>query len=366
VEHTRSDQGPAEAVAYPMPYARSSVGGANDGGCKFDLDRWDEAYFSRLRDRVVAAGERGIYASVMLFQGVSIWDHQGQRHPFGHPFHANNNVNGVDGDPTGSGHLYEIHHLAHPDITARQEAYVRRVIDTVNDLDNVLYEIANEDRFGSFEWHAHMIRFVKGYEASKPKQHPVGMTMRPTHPVSELFASQADWVSPTTRGSVLTDPPVSDGRKVVIYDTDHGSPKTRDATFPWRSFLRGNGTMVLDWDLVKDLGAGSDFDPIRRAMGDARAYADRMDLAAATPSDSSDHCSTRYLLRSPGVEYLAYQPDEGPFAVDVAAGTYRFEWFEPSASSVVESGQLTLSGGAERFAPPFAGPAVLYLSRTDL
>ena len=29
-------------------------------------------------------------------------------------------------------------------MTALQEAYVRKVIDTVNDLDNVLYEITNE------------------------------------------------------------------------------------------------------------------------------------------------------------------------------------------------------------------------------
>ena len=29
-------------------------------------------------------------------------------------------------------------------ITALQEAYVRKVVDTVNDLDNVLYEISNE------------------------------------------------------------------------------------------------------------------------------------------------------------------------------------------------------------------------------
>ena len=29
-------------------------------------------------------------------------------------------------------------------VTALQEAYIRKVIDTVNDLDNVLYEISNE------------------------------------------------------------------------------------------------------------------------------------------------------------------------------------------------------------------------------
>jgi hypothetical protein len=301
----------------------------------------------------------------MLFQGVSIWDHQGQRHQFGHPFHANNNVNRVDGDLNGDDHLYGVHSLANPEITARQRAYVRKVIDMVNDLDNVLYEIANEDRFGSLAWHEHMINLVKGYEATKPKQHPVGMTKRPTHPDAELFSSPADWVSPTTR-DILTNPPVSDGSKVVIFDTDHGNPHTRDAQFPWRSFLRGNNTWVLDWDLTKDLGSSSEFDGIRRAMGDTRAYADKMNLAAMAPSDSISHCSTGYILRSPGLEYLAYQPDSGPFNVDLEAGTYDYEWFNPTTSSVMETGRMMTEGQDARFNPPFGGPAVLYLERGDL
>src|SRR5438128_2566978 len=32
------------------PWKRSSVPGAGDGGSKFDLNQWDEAYFKRLKD----------------------------------------------------------------------------------------------------------------------------------------------------------------------------------------------------------------------------------------------------------------------------------------------------------------------------
>jgi len=38
------------------------------------------------------------------------------------------------------------------------------VIDTVNDLDNVLYEISNESDGNSEAWQYHMINFVKSYE----------------------------------------------------------------------------------------------------------------------------------------------------------------------------------------------------------
>ena len=39
----------------------------------------------------------------------------------------------------------EIYELLDPKITALQEAYVRKVVDTVNEFDNVLYEISNEN-----------------------------------------------------------------------------------------------------------------------------------------------------------------------------------------------------------------------------
>lgn len=47
----------------PHPWARTGPGQALDGGPKFDLDEFDEAYFKRLRSRVAAADQRGIFQS---------------------------------------------------------------------------------------------------------------------------------------------------------------------------------------------------------------------------------------------------------------------------------------------------------------
>ena len=44
-------------------------GQATDGKPKFNLGRSVEAFFGRLRDRVAAAGERGLYVAVMFFEG---------------------------------------------------------------------------------------------------------------------------------------------------------------------------------------------------------------------------------------------------------------------------------------------------------
>jgi hypothetical protein len=47
----------------------------------------------------------------------------------------------------------------------------------------------------------------------------------------------------------------------------------------------------------------------RRALGDTRRFAERMNLAAMTPRN--ELASTRYCLAHPGHEYLIYQPKAG-------------------------------------------------------
>jgi hypothetical protein len=79
---------------------------------------------------------------VMLFQGFSISRKSRSRRdtPWAyHPFHRANNVNEIDGDLNGDGEGYETHELRVPEITRIQEAFVRQVVDIVNDLDNVIH-----------------------------------------------------------------------------------------------------------------------------------------------------------------------------------------------------------------------------------
>lgn len=49
------------------PWARSSVPGYFDGSNKFDLTKWDEKYFTRLKDFVAQAAKRGIVIEANLF-----------------------------------------------------------------------------------------------------------------------------------------------------------------------------------------------------------------------------------------------------------------------------------------------------------
>src|SRR5262245_27929494 len=53
----------------PLPWLRTGPGNASDGKPKFDLSKYNQAYFDRLRDRVQQLHAAGIYAGVYLFSG---------------------------------------------------------------------------------------------------------------------------------------------------------------------------------------------------------------------------------------------------------------------------------------------------------
>ena len=386
----------ARILFAPLPWARTGPGTANDGLPKFDLTAWNEAYFERLRGRLMAAGQRGIYAAVMLFQGWSLSVTGKGLDPWAvHPFNGDNNVNGVDVPYTGWDDEVHpsLHSMHNAEVLAHQEAYVRKVVDTVNDLDNVLYEVINEG--GSVEWQCHVVDTVHGYEARKAKQHPVGMTAgTPGMRNAALIGGPADWVSPASQpnwwgrpGTPLVedyreDPPAAEGRKVVLPDTDHLWGHGANPKWVWKCFTRGHNPIFMDpwqglylgateeiapWSFTggisKDQRDYPDWEPTRRAMGDTRRYASKMDLVMMTPRP--DLASTRYCLANPGEEYLVYLPEGGRATLDLcdAAGEFAVEWFLPQVNRTLAGARPLVGGDYVVTVAPYTGDAVLYLRR---
>jgi hypothetical protein len=389
-----------EIAFSPLPYQTVAQGGQT----KYDLAKWNEAYFQRLRQRVVEAGQQGFYVSVMLFQGWSQnrtqtanadpWDH--------HPFNPLNNVNGV-GKSVKNHHqddvaLPTLHSLKNGDVLAHQEAYVRKVVSTLNDLDNVLYEILNEG--GLKDWQYHIINLIKKTEAGLPKQHPVGMThaiaLQPPMLNRDLWNSPADWISPAKEpdpwfypGATLQqdyqyDPPANGGQKVVINDTDHLWGHGGNSQWVWKSFLRGLNPIFMDpWQnlaghldrkkvdwmfikggIAKDDRNYPDWEPIRQNMGYTRRYADRMDLAKMAPR--ADLSSTHYCLAHPGQEYLVYFPNAGTATLNLldADGEFAVEWFVPMLNRTVPGPEPVKGGDYVVITAPFSsGDVVLYLKK---
>jgi hypothetical protein len=385
----------------PQPWPRTGPGRAKDGKPKFDLSAFDRAYFDRLRERVIAAGRAGIYASVMLFEGFSLHLTATPDNIEGHPFHAPNNVNDI-----GITSIIDYQVLPlDPHVEALQLAYIRKVIDTVQDLPNILYEVANESSGQAADsvvfpdgssvetpigdttlWQYWVINTVKDCErAMGYDPHPVGMTY--LYPVAELgksneplWNSPADWISPgfdDTLGESrwLIDPPPNDGGKVVLLDTDHFSPFSSDALWVWKAFLRGHHPLLYDLGILgggvpPDPSAGTpsfdSLDPARHAMGDTRGFAERVNLLAMQPRP--DLSSTGFALAEPGNEYLFLQPSESaePLTITLTPGAYAVEWHSLRSRKTVNGANLTVAESTKiTLSPPpeIGGPAVTYLRR---
>lgn len=166
------------AEDFLAPWARSETPGYFDGGGKFDLTRWDEAYFARLRDLVQEAGTRGIVVEANLFScfySAKSWET--------HPFHHRNNVNGV-GDCAWN----EALSLREPKLTASMDAYVRRVAAELRAFDNVYFELCNEPYIGGVDmkWHDHVADVLAA--ALKPGPGERAANLSASHPTTHLVS----------------------------------------------------------------------------------------------------------------------------------------------------------------------------------
>jgi hypothetical protein len=392
VESTTSSDNPS-FLTTPMPYQRTGPENAIDGRPKFDLNQFNQAYFDRIRQRCVEAGKRGIYVTIMFFERHSSFNQRdagGMEYPWKtHPFHPANNVNGLNPDIDGDGCPREMHQLAQKSYTTQQfqiakqvlnfqKAYVRKVIDTVNDLDNVLFEVCNEalQDTKTDNWQRHMVDFIKDYEAGKHKQHLVGFTGPsmehkgdPWPEFKDQFASNADFISPRDADAYRTNPPKANGAKIIFADSDHIAPYRRDNVWVWKCFTRGLHPQALEaYDIIAPNPPR--IDPardklVRQSLGYCLDYANRMDLVSMSPQNTL--ASTTYCLANPGSEYLAFAPSGGTFTIDLSAatGTLNVKWLNVKTGAYRNGG--TMNGGAYRsFTASFTGPAVVHIKKADL
>ena len=349
----------------PSPWVRTGPGTAFDGKPKWDVSKVNQAYLDRLRDRVRQFRDNGIYVSVMFFRGnyskgtSPRWD--------GHPFKPTNNVNAEL-----AGLTYDAYNAtSHARCLELQKHYIRGVVDALNDMDNVIWEIANEAQPESYPWQQHLVDYVRSYESGKPKQHLVGITSTSPKDNLRLYATTADWISSgAQRGYDANNPPVAN--RIIISDTDHHLLWDARVSWVWKSFHRGEQPIYMENELAPTYGdlvlpPPQILEDVRRAMAHTLKQANRMNLAAMTPRN--DLAQTAYCLANPGVEYLVYAPSAGTFWVDLSSRvgrTFAVEWINPSTGAILAGANV--AGGSSRHsftAPLNDDGAVLYLKSTS-
>ena len=149
-----------------VPWARSDTTGYHGGGNKFDLDKWDPAYFARLGDFIEQAGKRGIIVEICFFncEYADFWEFS--------PLHKNANIQGV-----GECGFNSFQTLDDGPLVREQKKYIVKLMVETNKYDNVIYEFIDEPTLfltpsqKAYNWISELIDTAVETEARLPKKH---------------------------------------------------------------------------------------------------------------------------------------------------------------------------------------------------
>lgn len=360
---------------------------------KFDLSKLNQEYFDLVKSVVASAESKGIYVGVMLFQGWSGTCEASKSDWINHPMNKKNNINGIDGNPDNLTYGDKVHSLDNQMINKYQEMYILKMIKTLNNFDNIIWEIGNETIKSSLPWKAFISGLIKGYEKQLPIQHLIWDGTGNGIGNNAISLTGSDVFSPciikkwaSLEEPFIVNPPVPDEnvKKPIILDNDHlGNHFLRftaldQRNWTWKSFTRGNHPIHMDcydiyWDgqnatpdhPIPGVATNPHYDPQRKSMGDILRYAAQADIVNMIPVSDSTICSTTFCLMNPAKEYIVYQPDKNNnITIALNKGEYKVETFDTIDSSV-DSITFFWNGGNKIFPRPshISEDWVLYIKK---
>jgi hypothetical protein len=356
---------------YVCPWARGEQPGAQDGGNRFDLARWDEHYFRRLRDFMAQAARRGVVVEMNLFcpfYDDKVWTAS--------PMNERNNVNGIGSCPRD-----EVYTLKYPALTGVHKALVRKIAGELRDFDNLYYEVCNESWFGKVAapWQDEIVATLVEAESGLPARHLISLNLdkqvvRTPNPAVGIY--NFHYASPPDVVAWNYDL----GR--VIGDNETGFRGRQDAYYraeAWDFITAGGGLYSnLDYSFTARHPAGTFCDytspgggspALREQLRTLGDFIHRFDFVRMAPDNRvirggipERAVSARALVQR-GRAYAVYmrslrKVDSSPVRVDLRielpAGRYAIEWLEPATGRSGPREQIEHAGG-ERIlpSPPF-------------
>ncbi|RME89686.1 MAG: hypothetical protein D6766_14415, partial [Verrucomicrobia bacterium] len=167
IERNTLAPAPADYVA---PWARSETPGYAAGGNKFDLTRWNPAYFERLHAFMAEASRRGVVVEFTLFCPM-----YGEKQWRLSPMNPANNVNGLP--PLARTNVYTLDR--HGGLLPFQEALTRKLVRELNRYDNLILEICNEPYFGgvTLEWQGRIAEVIVETERQLGRRHLISQNI---------------------------------------------------------------------------------------------------------------------------------------------------------------------------------------------
>jgi hypothetical protein len=366
---------------YLAPWARSNQPGYANGGNKFDLTRWDESYFKRLRDFVKQAGRRGVVVEMNLF--CPFYDESQWRLS---PQNTINNVNGLGN--VARTNVYTLD--KNGGLLALHEAMARKIVTELNEFDNLYYEICNEPYFGgvTMDWQRHIADIIVGTEKS----------LRNRHLISQNIANGSQQIiQPHPAVSIFNfhyaSPPKAVAENYAlnkaIGDNETGFKGTNDAPYrmeAWEFILAGGALYNnLDYSFVAGHERGDFVYPANQPGGGNAAFRQQMtilrhfingfDFVRMKPdkgfllSGAPEQFHVHALVEE-GKQYAAYFLDPGvaaarSFSLSMAlpVGQYRVEWVDVLSGKAIKRERVKSPGVIAITAPEFQREIALSIRR---
>ena len=361
------------------PFARSDMPGYANGGNKFDLTSWDEAYFDRLKDFVAAAGKRGIVVEYTFFcpyYAPSMWSLS--------PFNPENNVNSIDlqQPPVKPYRAFGLGYLVHPALFPFQKKFIRKVVTELKNADNLYYEICNEAYGVPSKWQHEITQVIVGVENELSCKHLIAQNTHPVyedvhpgvsiynyHPLAVVVDMKKDWRLVLQEG-------YSKNKLAALDETgpSGGPPGSGTPSFDYRCWgwvnLLGGGAIYNNLDYafhVKYPQGGGDvtwnqagrMDAMRKQLRILKDFMEGIDFIHMKPDTALvkggvPAGGAAFVLAKSGEAYAIYLygGKQATLILDVPAGRYRAEWVNTLNGKVDKSEDVPHGGGALTLGSP--------------
>lgn len=375
--------GPGDLI---VPWARSDEPGYAGGGNRFDLERWDPAYFERLRGFVRAAEARGILVEVTFFS--STYTDANWRFS---PLHPDNNVTLAEPQDR-----MRVHTLANGPLLAVQERLVRKVVRELNSFDNVIYEVQNEpwsdhtgqtipralpDSFDGPDWQRRVdlpsadarawqrviVGFITSEETRLPKRHLIAQNLC-------NIACEAGDVDPAVAilnfhyaipEAVYRNDDVD---RVLSFD-ESGFAGHEDVTYrkeAWHFLMAGGGIYNnLDYSFAVEYedgtyattaSPGHGGAALRRQLRVLKTFLEALPFVRMQPDTTVQVQGPAQVraLSEAGQAYAVYLDGSGPVQVRLTMppGAYRIVWIDPQTGEAVAEEAMAHTGGSYTLTSP--------------
>ena len=344
------------------PWARSNTPGYANGGNKFDLTRWDNEFFARLRDFVAEAGKHNIVVELVMFCPFyedSMWELS--------PMNAANNINDI-----GKMKREDVYTLQDIKLSAVQAAMAHKIVTELKDFDNIYYEICNEPYFCGVkpEWQSYIANVISKAEAN----------LKAKHLIAQNIANKSQRITrPNPNVSIFNfhyaKPPIAVeqnyGLNKVIGDDETGFAGSEPKAYRlegWDFIIAGGGVYNnLDYSFTvgyENGSAGIDApggggEVFRKQLEILKDFINSFDFINMKPDKSVIKSgipknATARALAEPGRNYAIYinGGTEAKLVVSLARGVYTAEWINTKTGNVEKSESFRYAGGDRTLVSP--------------